>query len=70
MARELKRDGDWQKQTVQNFKEVAPGIPSAGISTTERRFPQRTGQSHLVSLIAESTPEPEVGARKGGAHAL
>src|SRR5262245_14392875 len=25
MARELKRDGDWQKQTVQNFKKVAQG---------------------------------------------
>jgi len=23
MAQELKRDGDWQKQTMQNFKEVA-----------------------------------------------
>ena len=30
MARELKRDGDWQKQTVQNFKEVAQGyLPPA-----------------------------------------
>jgi glycerol-3-phosphate dehydrogenase len=25
MARELKRDGDWQKQTVRNFKQVAQG---------------------------------------------
>ena len=30
MAQELKRDGDWQKQTVQNFKEVAQGyLPPA-----------------------------------------
>jgi glycerol-3-phosphate dehydrogenase len=30
MARELKRDGDWQKQSVQNFKEVAQGyLPPA-----------------------------------------
>ena len=25
MARELKRDGDWQKQTVRNFTQVAQG---------------------------------------------
>jgi hypothetical protein len=30
MARELKRDGDWQKQTVRNFKQVAQGyVPPA-----------------------------------------
>ena len=30
MAQELKRDGDWQKQTVGNFKEVAQGyLPPA-----------------------------------------
>ena len=30
MARELKRDGDWQKQTVRNFKQVAKGyVPPA-----------------------------------------
>src|SRR5271166_4785126 len=27
MAQELKRDGDWQKQTVRNFKEVAQLCP-------------------------------------------
>jgi glycerol-3-phosphate dehydrogenase len=25
MARELKRDGDWQKQTVRNFQQVGQG---------------------------------------------
>ena len=30
MAQQLKRDGDWQKQTVRNFKEVAQGyLPPA-----------------------------------------
>jgi hypothetical protein len=30
MAQELKRDGDWQKQTVRIFKEVAQGyLPPA-----------------------------------------
>ena len=30
MSQELKRDSDWQKQTVQQFKEVAQGyLPPA-----------------------------------------
>ncbi len=30
MARELRRDGDWQKQTVRNFQQVAQGyLPPA-----------------------------------------
>ena len=35
MARELRRDGDWQKQTVGNFKQLAQGYLLPAMSTDD-----------------------------------
>ena len=41
MARELKRDGDWQKQTVRNFKQLAQGYLLPAMSTDDTSWALR-----------------------------